>query len=126
MKIQLILPLFFVSLILVNCSPKTSTTITQSDHPIIIPQAPNVSAVSPIKMLDYDLLNPDSFAETSQNNYTHACPVCHMNDQLIPIVYGRPGRHLQHKSEKGEIFLGGCVVSANSPKFMCKRDDTQF
>ena len=67
-------------------------------------------------------LSLDFYPESQSIN----CPVCHKSDQLIPIVYGRPGLHLQHKSEKGEVILGGCVVSANSPKFMCKRDEARF
>jgi len=31
--------------------------------------------------------------------------------KLIPIVYGMPGRGLIEQTERGEIELGGCVVS---------------
>ena len=31
--------------------------------------------------------------------------------KLIPIVYGMPSRGLIEQSERGEIELGGCVVS---------------
>jgi hypothetical protein len=38
------------------------------------------------------------------------CPSC-KNGKLIPIVYGMPGRERMEQSERGEIGLGGCVVS---------------
>jgi hypothetical protein len=38
------------------------------------------------------------------------CPVCRSGN-LIPIVYGMPGRELVNQSERGEVELGGCVVS---------------
>jgi hypothetical protein len=39
------------------------------------------------------------------------CPSC-KNGKLIPIVYGLPGRELVEQSGRGEIELGGCVVSS--------------
>ncbi len=38
------------------------------------------------------------------------CPDC-KGARLIPIVYGMPGPELVEQSERGEIELGGCVVS---------------
>lgn len=38
------------------------------------------------------------------------CPTCEVG-KLIPIVYGMPGRGLIEQTERGEIELGGCVVS---------------
>jgi hypothetical protein len=38
------------------------------------------------------------------------CPMCEVG-KLIPIVYGMPGRGLIEQSERGEIELGGCVMS---------------
>jgi len=39
------------------------------------------------------------------------CPTC-KNGKLIPIVYGLPERELMEQSGRGEIELGGCVVSS--------------
>ena len=39
------------------------------------------------------------------------CPSC-KNGKLIPIVYGLPKRELMEQSGRGEIELGGCVVSS--------------
>ena len=39
------------------------------------------------------------------------CPTCKVG-KLIPIVYGMPGRELMEQSGRGEIELGGCVVSS--------------
>ena len=38
------------------------------------------------------------------------CPTCKVG-KLIPIVYGMPGHELMEQSGRGEIELGGCVVS---------------
>ena len=38
------------------------------------------------------------------------CPAC-KNGKLIPIVYGMPGRELMEQNGRGEIELGGCVVT---------------
>ena len=38
------------------------------------------------------------------------CPMCEVG-KLIPIVYGMPDRGLIEQSERGEIELGGCVMS---------------
>jgi DNA-directed RNA polymerase subunit RPC12/RpoP len=38
------------------------------------------------------------------------CPRCN-SGKLVPIVYGLPGRELMEQSERGEVELGGCVVT---------------
>ncbi len=38
------------------------------------------------------------------------CPTCNAG-KLIPIIYGFPGRELMEQAERGEIEIGGCVVS---------------
>lgn len=54
------------------------------------------------------------------------CPVCNKTDQVIPIVYGYPGEELDKKAQKGEVILGGCMVSEDNPRWYCKRDDKRF
>jgi hypothetical protein len=39
---------------------------------------------------------------------------------VIPIIYGKPGQELIEKAERGEVKLGGCVVSRESPYNYCK------
>lgn len=38
------------------------------------------------------------------------CPTC-KNGKLIPIVYGLPLRELMEQSERGEVELGGCIIT---------------
>jgi len=63
------------------------------------------------------------------------CPTC-KNGKLIPIVYGMPGSELMEQSERGEIELGGCVVSevfdselgfiSGDPKLSCPKCEGRF
>ncbi len=45
------------------------------------------------------------------------CPKC--GKILAPIVYGLPTSEAVEASSRGEIFLGGCEVYPNSPKYHC-------
>lgn len=54
------------------------------------------------------------------------CPVCKTSDNVIPIVYGKPGRELMEKAERGEVKLGGCVVEKDAPSNHCKKDQKDF
>lgn len=38
------------------------------------------------------------------------CPTCKVG-KLIPIVYGMPQSELIEQSERGEVELGGCIVT---------------
>jgi len=62
------------------------------------------------------------------------CPACKAG-KLIPIVYGLPGRELMEQSDRGEIELGGCVVSqiidfngirSNDPELHCPTCSSKF
>jgi len=54
------------------------------------------------------------------------CPLCHKNDKVIPIIYGEPTSQIMEKAEKGEVKLGGCVMSKSNAKWYCKRDKVEF
>lgn len=45
------------------------------------------------------------------------CPKC--GKELAPIIYGLPTSEATEASSRGEIFLGGCEVYPNSPKYHC-------
>ena len=45
------------------------------------------------------------------------CPSC--GSAGVPIAYGYPGDDMMTAAERGEIALGGCVVSANDPRLGC-------
>ena len=62
------------------------------------------------------------------------CPTCR-SGKLVPIVYGMPGRELIEQSNRGEIELGGCVVSQvidengirfNDPELYCPACNSKF
>lgn len=63
------------------------------------------------------------------------CPTCNAG-KLIPIIYGFPGRELMEQSGRGEIELGGCVVSevfdpergfiSGDPELFCSKCEGQF
>jgi hypothetical protein len=64
------------------------------------------------------------------------CPTCAVG-KLIPIVYGMPGSELVEQSERGEIELGGCVVSievfdsergliSGDPELICPKCEGRF
>jgi hypothetical protein len=38
------------------------------------------------------------------------CPTCNAG-KLIPIVYGLPLRELMEQSDRGEVKLGGCIIT---------------
>jgi hypothetical protein len=67
-----------------------------------------------------NLIHPDSCAQSKR-----FCPKGHSND-LIPIVYGLPGKKHMRQSEKGKVRLGGCLVTECDPKWYCKDHKIEF
>ena len=55
-----------------------------------------------------------------------ACPRCGSADQVIPIVYGLPNERGFDAARRGEIRLGGCLVSEDSPAWWCRGCDREF
>ena len=53
------------------------------------------------------------------------CPSCDSNN-VVPIVYGMPGSELMEQAERGEVILGGCVVTDNDPGLYCKDCGSEF
>jgi hypothetical protein len=47
------------------------------------------------------------------------CPYCDSTD-TVPIVYGLPGRELEQAARRGELVLGGCLVSFDAPDRACR------
>ncbi|MDI2131110.1 hypothetical protein [Yinghuangia seranimata] len=52
------------------------------------------------------------------------CPRC--EGRLLPIVYGYPAPSLFDRASAGEVRLGGCVVSSDSPQWSCADCGTEF
>ena len=46
------------------------------------------------------------------------CPNC--GTKGTPIVYGYPTYEAFENEQKGEIILGGCCITPNSPTKVCK------
>ncbi len=45
------------------------------------------------------------------------CPNC--GSKLVDIIYGMPSAEIGEKAKKGELFLGGCMISDNDPSYHC-------
>ena len=45
------------------------------------------------------------------------CPNC--RQKMLEIVYGRPSIETMEKAERGEVYLGGCMISYRNPKYHC-------
>jgi hypothetical protein len=75
------------------------------------------------EVLQLNITYPSVCPYTSQTN---TCPVCKMSDKSSPIIYGKPTMEMIKKSRKGEVQLGGCIISNCSPKWYCSRDKISF
>jgi len=51
---------------------------------------------------------------------TPACPECGTSENVIPIIYGYPGPELREAADRGEVWLGGCVITGDDPLWHCK------
>ena len=47
------------------------------------------------------------------------CPSC-SSDNVAVIAYGLPGPEMMEEAERGDIVLGGCVVTDDGPEWHCK------
>lgn len=83
------------------------------------------------------LEHPDSVSgEFLGRYYDHLKESVHVNDPAIPvrrkpvkcphcgskvlrIQYGYPGHEMMEAAERGEILLGGCCISPDSPDYGC-------
>jgi hypothetical protein len=50
------------------------------------------------------------------------CPTC--GARGIPLVYGYPDDGLMEAAERGQVDLGGCVLSDDDPTRTCSRGHT--
>jgi len=53
------------------------------------------------------------------------CPDC-SSATARPIVYGYPGAALAQRAERGQLVLGGCLVTDNDPRWMCPSCRARF
>jgi ribosomal protein L37AE/L43A len=59
------------------------------------------------------------------DNDAPACPKC-SSDQVLPIVYGRPGPELFEQAKRGEVALGGCMVDEEAAIWCCQSCGHEF
>jgi hypothetical protein len=57
---------------------------------------------------------------------TNACPRCGSTEDVVPIVYGKPGKEAMEMARQGQVKLGGCMVSWHSPRRHCRRCGTEW
>lgn len=46
------------------------------------------------------------------------CPAC--GGRLVPILYGLPTPEAGEAADRGEIELGGCLVTDDDPRLACR------
>ena len=73
----------------------------------------------------YQAFVPDT-AFYTQFRKNHTCPICLKYENVIPAVYGLPGKSLLTKARRGRVILMGCIVPQYPSKYYCKNDDFYF
>jgi hypothetical protein len=53
------------------------------------------------------------------------CPRC-QSDAVLPIVYGLPSPAMVEASAAGQVALGGCMVTPESPDWQCEVCDHEW
>ncbi len=53
------------------------------------------------------------------------CPNCG-TDKVLPIAYGYPGPDLAAMARRGEVVLGGCMITGNDPTHVCQKCGHRF
>ena len=61
------------------------------------------------------LVSSLAFAETPTES-SH-CPDCNAELNKVPIVYGEASPEMMEQEKRGELLLGGCFYSPNSPEY---------
>lgn len=56
--------------------------------------------------------------------YEPKCPNC--GSKLLEIVYGMPDSEIGEKAMKGELFLGGCMIEDDNPKYHCNNCERSY
>lgn len=69
-------------------------------------------------IVESDVAETEAEVEVTENTGA-VCPECG-SANVIPIIYGKPGQELVERAERGEVKLGGCVISRESPFNYCK------
>lgn len=59
------------------------------------------------------------------DNQRPLCPTCGAA-AVVRILYGLPSHEAFEAAERGEVMLGGCMVSPDSPQWVCTACHTYF
>lgn len=54
------------------------------------------------------------------------CPKCFGTVEVIPILYGSPTFEMMQEAKKGGVFIGGCIITKDSPTHFCKKCRIKF
>ena len=81
----------------------------------------------PIDTRMQEFIDRLSFESDDTNRGFRICPYCG-SDRVIPIVYGYPSMETFEEADKGNIKLGGCVVSMDGSDYIayCKDCDASW
>lgn len=52
------------------------------------------------------------------------CPICKSN--MVSILYGMPSSEAIEKAERQELFIGGCMITNDNPKYHCYKCQKSF
>jgi len=54
------------------------------------------------------------------------CNHCSKSNKVVEILYGYPSEKGAMDGKKGHVYLGGCVVHDETPRWYCKRCNNKF
>ncbi len=114
---------------LVFCAAATFSCAGDSDvEPIVDKNGEEVSVTKTSEegitetpepdIVESDVAETESEAEVTEEAI-EVCPECG-SANVLRIIYGKPNQELAEKAERGEVKLGGCVISRESPYNYCK------
>ena len=46
--------------------------------------------------------------------------------EVVPIVWGMPDEELFESADRGEVALGGCIVTGEDPHYECRRCSSRW
>ncbi len=52
--------------------------------------------------------------------------LCNSTDAVVPVVHGEPSSELEEQAGRGEVILGGCLITEGSREWHCKRCGKDF
>jgi len=82
-------------------------------------------AVTQATSTDLTLAFPGPCMYQYQAGALPACVGGH-TDQLIPIIYGLPGKRLLAQAKQGKVYLAGCQMTDCDSKYYCPRHKKQL